>query len=198
MVAKPPGAGYTRHLYTAKWTPAACKYWNHWRPLEPNSSSLVVFHWYRWSRTPPGYYQLSSHYSLHWFQTPGSTSIWISTGLLQDWMQRAFYFQWFDLCTSPWRSTDSPTSQNIGNYQRWQASCVSLSLLPIRSEITCMRDYRRVPTKVLFIRPNSDHCLALSLSHQVTALVEYCSIGLNCLKLLHGFLCVIRWICQNL
>ena len=189
MVAKPPGAGYTRHLYTAKWTPAACKYWNHWRPLEPNSSSLVVFHWYRWSLAPPGYYQLPSHYSLHWFQTPGSTSIWISTGLLQHWMSRAFYFQWFDLCTSPWRSTGSPTSQNIWNYQRWQASCVSLSLLPIRSEITCMRDYRRVPTKILLIRPISDHCLALSLNHQVTALVEFCS---NCSKLLHGFLCVIR------
>ena len=82
MVAKPPGAGYTRHLYTAKWTPAACKYWNHWRPLEPNSSSLVVFHSYRWSLAPPGYYQLTSHYSLHWFQTPGSTSIWIR---IQHW-----------------------------------------------------------------------------------------------------------------
>ena len=116
-------------------------------------SSLVVFHSYRWSLAPPGYYQLPSHYSLHWFQTPGPASIWISTGLLQDWMQCAFYFQWFDLCTSPWRSTGSPTSQNIWNYQRWQASCVSLSLLPIRSQITCTRDYKRVQTNILFLGP---------------------------------------------
>ena len=158
MVAKPPGAGYTRHLYTAKWTPAACKYWNHWRPLEPqsfspNSSSLVVFHSYRWSLAPPGYYQPSSHYSLHWSRNTWLRQHMDQHWVLQDWMQRAFYFQWFDLCTSPWRSTGSPTSQNIWNYQRWQASCVSLSLLPIRSEITCTRDYKRVQTNILFIGP---------------------------------------------
>ena len=116
-------------------------------------SSLVVFHSYRWSLAPPGYYQPSSHYSLHWSRNTWLRQHMDQHWVLQDWMQRAFYFQWFDLCTSPWRSTGSPTSQNIWNYQRWQASCVSLSLLPIRSEITCTRDYKRVQTNILFIGP---------------------------------------------
>ena len=114
-------------------------------------SSLVVFHSYRWSLAPPGYYQPSSHYSLHWSRNTWLRQHMDQHWVLQDWMQRALYFQWFDLCcTSPWRSTGSPTSQNIWNYQRWQASCVSLSLLPIRSQITCTRDYKRVQTKMLF------------------------------------------------
>ena len=116
-------------------------------------SSLVVFHSYRWSLAPPGYYQPSSHYSLHWSRNTWLRQHMDQHWVLQDWMQRAFYFQWFDLCTSPWRSTGSPTSQNIWNYQRWQASCVSLSLLPIRSQITCTRDYKRVQTNILFIGP---------------------------------------------
>ena len=182
MVAKPPGAGYTRHLYTAKWTPAACKYWNHWRPLElqsfsPNSSSLVVFHSYRWSYPIP--WLLSTPKPLF---TSLISNTWPSQHMdqhwvLQDWMQRALYFQWFDLCcTSPWRSTGSPTSQNIWNYQRWQASCVSLSLLPIRSQITCTRDYKRVQTNILLL----DQFRSLL----VTCICHYWFMDFS--KLLHG------------
>ena len=43
-------------------------------------SSLVVFHSYRWSLAPPGYYQPSSHYSLHW-----SRNTWLRQHMDQHW-----------------------------------------------------------------------------------------------------------------
>ena len=55
-----------------------------------------------------------------------------------------------------------------------------------------------------FIRPKSDHGLALSVSPSVTGLVEFCSnrwICQSCYmdisKLLHGFVRIFTWICQN-
>ena len=78
-------------------------------------SSLVVFHSYRWSLAPPGYYQLPSHYSLHWFQTHGPASIWISTGFFKTECSAPYIFS--DLIFAAHHLEDRPAVLQVKTFE---------------------------------------------------------------------------------